>query len=78
MVLPGPSLTDEAGIIYVLEKVDSSLRSLTDEAGIIYVLEKVHGSLRSLTEEAGIICIWFSGEGAWFSQVLRRWIVLSH
>ena len=35
------SLTDEAGIIYVLENVDGYLRSLTDEAGIIYVLEKV-------------------------------------
>ena len=42
------SLTDEAGIIYILEKVHGSLRSLTDEASIIYVLEKVHGSLRSI------------------------------
>ena len=51
------SLTDEAGIICVLEKVDGSPRSLTDEAGIICVLEKVGGSPRSLTDEAGNICI---------------------
>ena len=30
MVLSGP--TDQAGIIYILEKVHGSLRSLTDEA----------------------------------------------
>ena len=46
---------DEAGIIYVLEKVDGSLRSLTDEAGIICELEKVDGFLRSITDEARII-----------------------
>ena len=36
MVISGPS-TDEAGLIYILEKVDGSLSSLTHEVGIIYL-----------------------------------------